>query len=499
MVVWLLVSLFIALAVTHWVWLRNKYQTKYPLPPGPLAFPLIGNLHQLLLSGRDPFITGFQNLLRKFGPIIYLKLPVLGNVVVIGDALTAHQIAMQAPEAMSLRMFEGFSLEEGTDNYSDVLTGNGEVWKTQRKRLVKGVIQNLPRTEKIVVKCFNQFAENVGKRVDTDIMIFPELRSLTFDVITEIVGGRCLPSDAQKQKYLKAVDQLGGYMMPFHPRNMFPILRYFPDYKDGFRKVIGDQFGFLESMLASHRAHPLEEGKDSEVDKDFVDELLDQVVSNELSIAQFRQLVGDCYGGGMETFASTISNFLGFIALDQNFQRRLQEQLDSVLGQNGTPSIEVLDRLPLLTCAVKETLRMIPTTPFTQRYTPKELELLGYTIPAGTHIMFHWYSISRSRRHFKEPNQFLPERFLNEEKELTIRGSEMPKDPETMKFTPFGFGKRSCAGIQLAKVEIFLAAAILAHRFTWLSNPVNPIDMRQKFEFFSKPLKPIVLRARRRN
>jgi len=74
------------------------------------------------------------------------------------------------------------------------------------------------------------------------------------------------------------------------------------------------------------------------------------------------------------------------------------------------------------------------------------LWLLGeYTIPKGTSIQSGLFFIMNDSKHFKDPEIFNPDRFI---------------DPETGKFVsdetviPFGLGKRNCLGQALGEQVI---------------------------------------------
>lgn len=57
--------------------------------------------------------------------------------------------------------------------------------------------------------------------------------------------------------------------------------------------------------------------------------------------------------------------------------------------------------------------------------------LHGYTIPKDTYMMYSMYSIHMSPKHFDEPREFRPERFLDQKGHVTR--------PEA--FLPFGIGE----------------------------------------------------------
>ncbi len=69
------------------------------------------------------------------------------------------------------------------------------------------------------------------------------------------------------------------------------------------------------------------------------------------------------------------------------------------------------------------------------------------TIPEGTGVFVHQYSILNDEKYWEKPQEFIPERFLENGKYLNSRPSA---------FIPFGLGRRVCLGEKLALVDLFL-------------------------------------------
>ncbi len=77
-----------------------------------------------------------------------------------------------------------------------------------------------------------------------------------------------------------------------------------------------------------------------------------------------------------------------------------------------------------------------------------ENPLIGeQTIPKGTGLFVHQYSILNDEKYWQKPNEFIPERFLEDGKYLSTRPSA---------FIPFGVGRRVCLGEKLALADLFL-------------------------------------------
>jgi cytochrome P450 len=79
----------------------------------------------------------------------------------------------------------------------------------------------------------------------------------------------------------------------------------------------------------------------------------------------------------------------------------------------------------------------------------------GYTIPKGCRILVNNLAVCRSEKYFKNPLEFIPERWGSDDKEL--RNYEMTRN--------FGGGLRVCIGKRFAEEETLLLLAMVLSKF----------------------------------
>lgn len=84
-----------------------------------------------------------------------------------------------------------------------------------------------------------------------------------------------------------------------------------------------------------------------------------------------------------------------------------------------------------------------------------DVNLNGFTIPAGAQIVPLLHAVHMDPELWAEPNDFRPARFITAEGKVTR--------PEY--FMPFGVGRRMCLGDVLAKMELFLFFSSIMHSF----------------------------------
>lgn len=101
---------------------------------------------------------------------------------------------------------------------------------------------------------------------------------------------------------------------------------------------------------------------------------------------------------------------------------------------------------------VKEVLRLFPPAPQLVRASSRAGELGGFRVRKGQPVLVSIYAMQRHRGHWRDPDSFLPERFV-------------PPAPRPDAYMPFGTGPRMCIAAQFAELEIASIAAEVLARF----------------------------------
>lgn len=158
------------------------------------------------------------------------------------------------------------------------------------------------------------------------------------------------------------------------------------------------------------------------------------------------EIIAQCFlffAAGFDT-ASTLISFLMYeLALNQNIQQKLYEEIREVNENlNGSRlSYDTLPKLKYLDQVISETLRKWPPALFTNRVCTKDYncDIEGYErfiIEKGKAVWIPIISIHRDPNYYPEPEKFDPERF-NDENKHNINPAA---------FLPFGVGPRNCIG-----------------------------------------------------
>ncbi|KAL9998710.1 putative cytochrome P450 [Helianthus debilis subsp. tardiflorus] len=167
--------------------------------------------------------------------------------------------------------------------------------------------------------------------------------------------------------------------------------------------------------------------------------------------------------------------------------KKLQQEAHTVGQGREMITEDDLDNMPYLKAVLKEALRLhVPAPLLVPRESTKDVKLLGYDIPSGSQVMINAWAIARDPLIWEEPEEFRPERFLNNK--MDYKGLDF-------EFVPFGAGRRGCPGINFAMIinEIVLANLVYKFEFSLLGN--EPIDMTESDGLTVHRKFPILVKA----
>ncbi|XP_072014875.1 cytochrome P450 2J4-like [Amphiura filiformis] len=204
---------------------------------------------------------------------------------------------------------------------------------------------------------------------------------------------------------------------------------------------------------------------DEENMRDFIDVYLkdlkmktEQGVDTYLSDDELVAVVHNIFNAGTETTSTTLRWALLYMLKYPDVQKRVQEEIDSVVGRDRLPKLSDKPNLPYTVAVIHEIQRFASILfMVSPRYNRSQVEFRGFTIPKGTHVISNVYSVTRDPSVWDEPDVFKPERFLDGD-------GQVKKIPQQI---VFGAGKRVCLGEQLARMELFIFYTHLMHRFSF--------------------------------
>ncbi|MEX2560475.1 MAG: cytochrome P450, partial [Pirellulales bacterium] len=167
------------------------------------------------------------------------------------------------------------------------------------------------------------------------------------------------------------------------------------------------------------------------------------------------ELIGQAavlFGAAHLTTANTLTWTLFLLAQHPEIAADLYDELTGTLA-GGTPSFEQLDRLPLLDRVIKESMRVLPASSYSQRTAAEPVELGPFRLGGGTPIVFSQFITHHMPELFPDAERFRPERWE------TI-------SPSPYAYLPFAAGPRMCIGAALAVMTLKIALSAVLQRYS---------------------------------
>lgn len=222
---------------------------------------------------------------------------------------------------------------------------------------------------------------------------------------------------------------------------------------DERRKNRDAMWKLCDELVAERKRHPQPEVKD------LLNAMLygkDPETGETMSDENIRFNMVTFLVAGHETTSGTLSFLFYHLLKNPDVYRKVQEEVDRVLG-DGVIQLKHLSQLKYLEACIRETLRFQGPIGINQVY-PKEDTVIGgkYLIKKGQTVRVNLPGLHHDPRVWGEDhNVFRPERLLDGRFEAL---------PECA-WKPFGNGKRACIGRGFAEQEMLMAAAMTLQRF----------------------------------
>ncbi|KAF5812607.1 putative cytochrome P450 [Helianthus annuus] len=468
---WWLAILVITISVVMLgiLWSKLKpLSSSSPLPPGPRSLPVVGYLPFL---GPD-LHKQFTNMANTYGPIFKFHMGSKLHVVINTSELTKVVTRDQDHTFANRNLTIAASII--TYGGQDIVFSNNSHWRKLRKIFVHEALSNKNlaacsyfRSNEVRKTIKNVFGK-LGTSIDIrQVSFLTESNVLTSMILgnTSTVGSRHLGEEL----HIVSTNISEIFGRP-NMSDFFPKLAWFDlqGVERDMKKQLKMMDEIIESMieqrtkLNSKMSH--DEVCDHEEKKDFSQillELKNQEDGSPLDITHIKALLLDVMIVGAETTATLIEWVMTEIMKNLDVMKRVQEELEEIVGLNNIVEEYHLQKLQYLDATIKETLRLHPILPFLMPRSPsKDCTVGGYTVPKDSTVLLNVWSIHQDPRHWDNPLEFNPDRFL------TYHEAKKSYNGNNLNFFPFGSGRRLCPGLPLAEKMLLFILASLLHSLT---------------------------------
>ncbi|GLJ32228.1 hypothetical protein SUGI_0648650 [Cryptomeria japonica] len=455
---WYTVLLTAASLISFFLFVGRR-ERRLSLPPGPSGWPILGNLIQL---GKRPHESLYA-LSVKYGPLMTLRLG-MRTVVVVSSPATAKEVFKTHDNILAGRMVTEAHKSLSHDKSSLIWADYGPYWRNLRristvelfspKRLE--ALQHLRRDQ--VFSTIRLIFEDKGKVVNIAHTVFCTSLNLLGNMIfsTSVFDPHNPASAGLKDTICELMVVAGKPNLV----DFFPFLRFLDPQRVSreMDRLFKELYDFSDTFIQKRLSQSVQR-KDS--DKDFLDVLLDSR-TEDFTLVGVRALIAELFIAGTETTTTTIEWAMAELIRNPQKLNRARQELDEVVGCNRKVEESDLDRLPYLHAAVKEVFRLRTTGPLLLPHkATSSCEIGGFVIPKDTQVMVNVWAMGRDSSIWKNPLEFIPERFLEgENSKIDYRGQDF-------ELIPFGAGRRMCPGLPLASRMVHLVLASLLHSFEW--------------------------------
>nr|KAF6499684.1 cytochrome P450 family 1 subfamily A member 1 [Molossus molossus] len=438
-------------------WVLRAWKPQVPKglksPPGPWGWPLLGHM---LTLGKNPHLA-LSQLSQRYGDVLEIRIGCTPVLVLSGLDTIRQALVRQGDDFKGRPDLYSFTLICGGQSMT-FNPDSGPVWAA-RRRLAQKALNTFSIASDPASSSSCYLEEHVSKEAEALISKFQELMAGAghFDpyryVVVSVANVICAICFGQRydhdnQELLSIVNlsnEFGEVAASGNPADFLPILRYLPNpalnvFKDLNKKL----YIFMQKMVKEHYK-TFEKGHIRDITDSLIDHCqdkrLDENANIQLSDEKIVSVVLDLFGAGFDTVTTAISWSLLYLVTSPSVQKKIQEELDTVIGRARQPRLSDRPQLPYMEAFILETFRHSSFVPF--------------TIP--------------HRKLWDDPSEFRPERFLTPNGTINKALSEQ--------VVLFGLGKRKCIGETIARFEVFLFLAILLQQVEFSIPPGVKVDM----------------------
>lgn len=307
---------------------------------------------------------------------------------------------------------------------SSVLTLTGPEHLRQRRLLLPPFHgERMREYEDVIVRATER--DMASWRLGEPMRLSERTRAITLDVILRAVFG----VEGREMETLRGA--IGGLLEPMGmPRMVLLALRNQTVERPG--GAIGEALDRLDAVIYDElRRRRAQEDLGERGDILSLLLLARDEEGQEMTDAELRDELVTLLLAGHETTATAVAWAIERLVRHPDKLARLVREIDA--GEEDE----------YLGAVVSETLRVRPVVPIVLRDLTAPLRVGVHELPAGTRVVPSIHLTNRNPRVYERPDEFLPERFLE-------------NAPETFSWIPFGGGIRRCIGASFATLEMKL-------------------------------------------
>ena len=353
-----------------------------------------------------------------------------------------------------------------------LLTASGDYWLKQRR-----LIQPAFHKEKLQ-KLVTIMEGEIDKQLQTiqegkKVALYPIMNELAFHVVAKSLFNYS-SDDNTMHRLQEIIETLQGFIVREirqpHKKWWYKV----SGLKAKNMKLVKESRDIINNIIDQRRLSNKEHD-------DLLDMLLKAKYEEDGTSMTNEQLIDEIlifFVAGHETTANALTFTFHLLAKDTETLQKAVAEVEAI--DADLPPMKKLSELNYVKMCVEEAMRLYPPAWITDRVAIEDDAFAGFNIEKGTMIGISFYELHRNEKYWKNPNDFVPERFSEENRKETAGH-----------YFPFGAGPRMCIGNGFALYEMMLSVYAVLKKYKIETEQtevkiaplitLKPIDVTLKF------------------
>ena len=388
----------------------------------------------------------------KLGDSFSLKIGISKHLILSRDNEIAQHILQKNQKNYHKSKFQSVYLSKYLGK--GLLTVDGDFWLKQRR-----LIQPAFHKQKM-----NQLVENMNKTIiaeldfiveEKKVDLFPVMSQLAFNVVAKSLFELSI-SDEKLNRIKVIIEEVQNFL----------IKEIRLPHKAWWFSATGQVKKHLE--LAEENNSIIREIIEERISSnEEINDLLNMLLETRyedtgegMSVKQLIDEIKVLFIAGHETTANALTFTLYLLGRNSVIQQKVFDEITEIESQTEN-IVEQLQRMTYTNAVLNEAMRLYPPAWITDRQNVEDDNIGLFNLKKGTLIGVSFYELHRNPKYWDSPEEFIPERFLGEQKKHSMQY-----------FYPFGAGPRMCIGAGFAIYEMCLTISYIVKKYTIKS--VNP-------------------------
>ncbi|CAH1376630.1 cytochrome P450 4C1-like [Tenebrio molitor] len=471
-----------------YLWNKRRLYFYAAKIPGPLSLPLIGSSYKLI-GGTQNIIENGVRLVEQYKPLFKFWLGPKFCVVVT------------QPQDIEIILTNCLEKPEHYDYLTPIfgnglLTMPGNEWKRHRRIIGSTFNQQILNS---FVDIFGDYSNILVERLKGTlgkgcVDMFPILTQCTLDIVCDTTMGTKVNAMKKGSQYILWTSRASelGIMRLFniflHPNFIWKMSSNYKETQSISQKVQDYVRQIIERKKCERGQRAgFDEAPKKKIFLDYLLDLTDQDDKwrDEESVEEARTIVV----AGSDATALSVCYVLMMLAIHQEIQNKVYEEIVSIFEDDRSPTPEDLQKMCYLERVIKETLRLFPVGGLIARRLTRDIVLRNYVLPKETCVCVPIFCLHRDSDLWSDPLTFDPDRFLPEE--------VSKRHPYA--YLPFSGGSRNCIGFRYAMMAMkTILSTVLRHYRVAATTYTSLSDIELKFDVATKCVRgqPVQLEIR---